>query len=545
VLALGVASIFFPRALGEVVIRPMALIVWLTGLVSENIERAVSQTGSNGSSLGLNQVFDRVFGMIQSLIGAMTSELLRILWGLPLTQIFLGAAVMVLIGQLTSAATQPAVASPGDSGRTTLGEWVRALDPPRRRTYSLWIVLIAGAYLCIAAIVTTPWLIESEAPEGLSAEQLQDRLDGAVLPQEEFDRDFPSVLLPEQDPLVPVEAILRSVREEIDRVAADADPSFPVEPWRSYLNQLQGRIDDRQRGRKDALDRWVRLRTNVLTEQNRLKELALGDFRVETMSPMATPERASYFGSVQGWYRDHVGGLYRRLRDAQAYLRQSDSDLASWASIYTAELEGHLAALRQVGEAAPTPSSFIGVDATPDYLETALFDAPSGTGPRPAPPQPGSGWGPFGLIAGWLLATKSLPLTLIAGMIGFGLLGAAISAFVRRPGNAFEHAVLGDVSGVVIRGISAALVVFLSVKGSLAIFSTGDQEPDPYVLFFACLVGAVFSEDVWLWARGKFLGSFGATTNPGGAPPASNGVQDSANTSEKPASRDHEPPDRG
>lgn len=521
-LALGAASVLFPRALGEVVIRPIAIVVWLAGLVPEVVSRALNQAATSGDrqALGLGEVFDRALWLIQSLAGAISGELLRILWDLPLTQIFLGLAVMVLVGQLTTAATHAGPTPPAAAGRRSFGDWIRTLDPPRRRTLALWIVLLAGAYLSIAAIVTAPWLTESVAPEGLSAEQLQERLEGAA-PEQQFDRDFPPAPLPEQDPLVALEVELKRLRDEIDGAAAAA-PTLPAEDWRSYLDLLQRQIDDLRRMRRDALDRWGALRAGVLADQNRLKDQALGDFRIETTSPMTTPERASYFSAVDTWYRDNLGALHRRLREAQTYLRQLESDLDSWAGIRDSELEGHLAALQQDQGAPPQPPSYVGYDAMPSFVGSRLFELPSGAGPRPAPPAPGSGWGPFGLIARWLLATKSLPLTLIAGMIGFGLLGSAISAFVRRPGDAAAHAVLGEVSGVVIRGFSAALVVFLSVKGSLAIFSSGDQEPDPYVLFFACLVGAVFSEDVWLWARKKFLDSIGALppTPPPPPPPS-------------------------
>jgi hypothetical protein len=99
---------------------------------------------------------------------------------------------------------------------------------------------------------------------------------------------------------------------------------------------------------------------------------------------------------------------------------------------------------------------------------------------------------------------QSNDLTLIVGMLGFGLFGAAISSFVKEQ----SRRVLSEppidsnvnISSVMVRGLSAAVVVFLAVKGGLAIFTVGSQDPNAYVLFFACLVGAVFSEKVWGWA---------------------------------------------
>jgi hypothetical protein len=89
-------------------------------------------------------------------------------------------------------------------------------------------------------------------------------------------------------------------------------------------------------------------------------------------------------------------------------------------------------------------------------------------------------------------------------MLGFGLLGSAIATFVRG-GERGQVSLAAEVTSVLVRGLSAAVVVFLAVKGGLAIFSASENEPNAYVVFLTCLVGAVFSEDVWNWAHSKFL----------------------------------------
>jgi hypothetical protein len=126
------------------------------------------------------------------------------------------------------------------------------------------------------------------------------------------------------------------------------------------------------------------------------------------------------------------------------------------------------------------------------------------------PPEPGSAWGPFGLVAHWLLRTKSLALSLITGMLGFGLLGSVIATFVRSGTGKEGVSLTSEVISVLVRGLSAAIVVFLAVKGGLAVFASPDTEPNAYVVFFTCLIGAVFSEDVWTWARAKFLQNLNA-----------------------------------
>lgn len=117
----------------------------------------------------------------------------------------------------------------------------------------------------------------------------------------------------------------------------------------------------------------------------------------------------------------------------------------------------------------------------------------------PDRPELGSYLGPFALVARWLLRTESLALALIVGMIGFGLLGSACSSFVREKSARTDsnQPLVRDLSGVIIRGCSAAVVVFLAAQGGLAIFGSTNTEPNPYVLLLTCLVAAVFSDSVW------------------------------------------------
>ena len=100
-----------------------------------------------------------------------------------------------------------------------------------------------------------------------------------------------------------------------------------------------------------------------------------------------------------------------------------------------------------------------------------------------------------------------MPLALITGLIGFGLFGALVSTFVRAPADQTPHL---DIFGVVWRGVSAAIVVFLGAYSGIAIVAQTTGDPNPYVVFVTCLVGAVFAENIWSWARGrKFLAEKG------------------------------------
>jgi hypothetical protein len=100
----------------------------------------------------------------------------------------------------------------------------------------------------------------------------------------------------------------------------------------------------------------------------------------------------------------------------------------------------------------------------------------------------------FGPLAGWLIVTESRELTLITGLVGFGIFGALSASFIRP--NLKRETV-----SAFVRGISAAILVYLVVVGGLAVFTRGTAPPNPYAVFFACFVASVFSEDVWNWAR--------------------------------------------
>ena len=130
----------------------------------------------------------------------------------------------------------------------------------------------------------------------------------------------------------------------------------------------------------------------------------------------------------------------------------------------------------------------------------------------PERPNIGEEYGIFESMSGWLLKTESMSLALIVGLFGFGLLGAIGSSFIRqkittdRPDQIEDY--VPNLPVVLISGLSSAIVVFLAVKGAIVVFATKDANLNPYILFSTCLVAAVYSEDIWAWARKRLLATF-------------------------------------
>ncbi|HEX8528857.1 MAG TPA: hypothetical protein VF646_02505, partial [Cytophagales bacterium] len=130
----------------------------------------------------------------------------------------------------------------------------------------------------------------------------------------------------------------------------------------------------------------------------------------------------------------------------------------------------------------------------------------------------------FGFMARWLLQTRSLSLALIVGMFGFGLLGAISSSYIRvnirRAGTPGKPEKKGkkvttedvlddlDLRSLLITGITAAVIIFLSVKGALVVLTASESNANinPYVLFFICFAAALYNEEVWQWVLEKFRG---------------------------------------
>jgi hypothetical protein len=121
----------------------------------------------------------------------------------------------------------------------------------------------------------------------------------------------------------------------------------------------------------------------------------------------------------------------------------------------------------------------------------------------------GTSLGIAGFATGWLLGSESLQVALITGLLGFGLLGALLSLFVRLQVDTdisatsnLKSAGIVDICIVVFVGFGAALVVYLLSYGGLEVVGTGETgDPNPYVVFAAAFAGATFSKIIWTRAK--------------------------------------------
>ncbi len=282
------------------------------------------------------------------------------------------------------------------------------------------------------------------------------------------------------------------------------------------LSYLEMTVNNWRSNRQRLMQTYKTFLENVKVQQKSTMNSAIQTYEVGNLDRKGNKERVQYFLEISDWYNNQSSALDRDLSGCLRRIQEMDRSWQSWA-------DGLATSLQDARGSEGLMLSGTGPlsEAYSDALRACPISV-SFEGGVPARPKLGesSYLGPFGFVASWLLRTESLPLALITGLLGFGLLGSACSTFIRerikkKDGSPLDSesgrdagGAVRDLTGIVIRGLSAAVVVFLAVEGGLAIFAAGGSEPNPYVLLLTCLVAAVFSETIWEWAQRELTSRF-------------------------------------
>lgn len=513
-LGLGLASLLFPRVASNVVLAPIYALGQLWNTLPERSTGFVNRViRSDAKSFPVDELSYRMLEALQ-LYGYEIARVINVLAGqLPMPDTLLWLACWAVLGQLFSPSTQTLDEAGAPLGRMRLIAALQRLSAVQQHALGLGLVFLVGAFFSAASIVAIPWLQDERVPANLSSENLAKALQASMSKAEDVQR----LLGPDTATrTAPLQAVL-------DQLAASKPSPEPAPSGRPpaalmYGNeQVQQAIQAALLERSRAIQRAQSLGKSLLAQQDKLQSSALRAFEVELGLPMSSQERLNFFKDIQRAFSGVVGSHTRQLTDCARALGELDvrserSKQALQDLLGTAPESRGDRIWEQMSELSRLGSSY----------SLACIEVPAATTEFQTP-EPGAGWGPFGLIATWLLRTRSMALTLITGMLGFGLLGAAISTVVRSDLKRAAQPPIEELGRIVVRGLSAALVVFLAVKGGLAVFTAGEASPNAYVLFFTCLVGAVFSEDVWQWARDRLRKSAlasgaGAEAGKGGKP---------------------------
>lgn len=383
--------------------------------------------------------------------------------------------------------------------RQPLFRWVSGTTRTQKLNAALVLALVTAFYLSIGAIAAIPALTEKgPIPEAETVKSLEAKLD-ATAPVLSGKVDA--------DPFAELEKKLQPAPAA--SAATDTAPASPgIAP--ELQDNIAGAIADMKRERGNAVRRVKELQTSVGSGIASRRQEAIVVYDLN-LSRVGNSERRQHFESLSRWYRRTHDDARSGLARCETALFRGDEAAVQWSK----NVEG---LLRRSDVNWNDALSGRGAQQVyKGYYEVWPLCQDLIPASTPARPPLGQGLGPFRLVALWLLSPESISLALIVGMIGFGLLGSAVSTFVRESREHKRQAgepLVEDLAGVILRGVSAAIVVFLAVKGGLTVFSVGEGDPNPYILLFTCLVGAVFSERVWAWAREKIVKPDDDGTNP-------------------------------
>ncbi|UII34027.1 hypothetical protein LVD17_09400 [Fulvivirga ulvae] len=356
-------------------------------------------------------------------------------------------------------------------------------------------IFILGSFLSISAIIAIPELQKGTSTDGISEDDFKREIEEIYKVNNSLgqDVDFKANTSPfneMQQRLSRVEANLSFVRSYSDN---KDDFIIPRQDVLNYLKNLQHDIKEvtkaygRETGEmndvKESFDAEIEQKKNTYVQQ----------YAYNMYLRAVGNERGELFVRLLSLYEYFISAYKQSFqRNVQIFRTLDKKNQAQLASmnLFIDNLENSMAdslILSSEYRAAPF-SGFESVDINwkfEDYFGGVTLDDESGSGSL------------FHWLAQWLVDARSDEMVLIAGMLGFGLLGAGIASLIRNREVTDQGMFKKNITGVIIGGVSASLVIFLSAKGGLAILSSQDIQLNPYTLLFLCLVGSVFSEVIW------------------------------------------------
>jgi hypothetical protein len=369
-----------------------------------------------------------------------------------------------------------------------------------RQNIILGLVFSLSIYLSLAAIITVPYFTENKEQE-LKEEPLKDYLDRV---KAGYDNNTFKSFSSEKP------------KFEIDSAVLLSTDKIQNQQAKSYVNQIYSNwyenFSANMRLRKSTEDALVQeneiFKNKLIAEESNI----ISAYNTEAVN-LKSKLKLSFKSSLSDYYRYFAESNTNRTNMIKRLVQTGDDDLKRDLLNFKRDYADYISkALKpDLANAELLSGSILYRNDRNYYAGLDYYTSDNYPMQIPSVPTPGDDLGIFKGIAQWLIKPSSMALVLIVGMLGFGLFGAVISTFVRETSNTEEYnkdaVIIKDIPGVIIRGISAAIVIFLGVKGGLAIFSSGEGEPNPYALFFTCLVGAVYSERIWEWAKEKLSAS--------------------------------------
>ena len=532
-ISFAIANLFFPSTLLILAQNLSSFFLELFARLGQRMTAAWSNSLSqcdliiSDLGIGVSDCIGRLglgffTACIESLIDAYN---LNELQSWPFVSLLFILAFWVIIAQILGQSVQ--MGSPTNQPRWLFA--MRGLSEAKRKNMLFFLLLIIAGYLSIAAIAAIPGLQENvQTSAEVSVENLRQQLNVSLEAAKKPD----ITSLSQNDPFVVIQQLLNPLPKKEPTEASSPEPTVKAEDVRlvalpesiekgetrrinaptNYIENVKYDLSWYRNYRRNLVETYNSLVKRYQDRKEAAKAQALRTYEISNINRKGNREKADHFLIIATWYSGFLHDLDDQGSKCYSELLNMDNLWRRWSD----EREGRLISWND--RAMPyDPLSRQVHEVYNNALNNCNYSVRSVAERVPDRPAMGSNLGPFSIVASWLLRTESLSLALIVGLFGFGLLGSACSTFIReRSQRQSGDALVTDLSNVLIRGLSAAIVVFLAVEGGLAVFSAGQSDPNPYVLLLTCLIAAVFSETVWEWARARLQENFPTVQRPNG-----------------------------
>lgn len=356
-------------------------------------------------------------------------------------------------------------------------------------------IFVLGSFLSISAIIAIPELQKGTSTDGISEEDFKRQIEEIYRVNNSLSQDIE--FKANADPFNEMQQRLSGIEANLSFVRSSSDKKddliIPSQNVLNTIKSLQHDIKEVTKAYGRETGEMNDIKKSFSVEIERKKNNYTQQYAYNMNLRAVGNERGELFVRLLSLYEYFISAYKQSLQSNVQLFRALDNKNQSQLTsmdLYLDNLESAMAdsiILSSEYTAAPY-SDFEAMDINwkfEDYFRGVTLDHESGSESL------------FHWLAQWLVDARSDEMILIAGMLGFGLLGAGIASLIRNREVTDQGMFKKNITGVIIGGVSASLVIFLSAKGGLAILSTQDIQLNPYTLLFLCLVGSVFSEVIW------------------------------------------------
>jgi hypothetical protein len=264
--------------------------------------------------------------------------------------------------------------------------------------------------------------------------------------------------------------------------------------YRGNLRKLKGDLE-RLRQQRDALQAsWTAVLEQADVQLDTAKSQAelTFDLNLKSQPKSARFGMREHFLDVGNWYMQRHNVLSKHIASMHGRVLNFDWECADWVAEVRKFITDQDSSVLPL---APFEHAhYLGLEHRREFSEQMKLPDLNGNAAQ---------WASLNLLmllAGWLLRFESLQLTIVVGMLGAGLLGATVGSVLN---NGNTQTAFGP---LILRGFTAAIVLFLGIEGGLSVISaTAAEQPNAYVLIGSCLVAAAYSEQAWVRIRNKFF----------------------------------------